>query len=146
MAPKIHGPDSGGGSSGNSQSHSESHSNSGSRGGVAAPARRRSRRQKLSTSKKPRKLPPYHVVLLNDDDHTFDYVIEMLRSLFGFPEMRGQALAECVDLSGKAILLTTTKEHAELKRDQIHAFGPDWRISRCQGSMSARIEPAKSAQ
>jgi ATP-dependent Clp protease adaptor protein ClpS len=68
----------------------------------------------------------------------------MLRSLFGYPEMRGQSLAERVNEAGKAILLTTTKEHAELKRDQIHGFGPDWRISKCQGSMSARIEPAKA--
>ena len=35
----------------------------------------------------------------------------------------------------------TTKEHAELKRDQIHAFGKDVLIPRCAGSMSASIEP-----
>jgi ATP-dependent Clp protease adaptor protein ClpS len=40
------------------------------------------------------------------------------------------------------IVLTTALELAELKRDQIHAYGPDWRIPRCQGSMSATIEPA----
>ena len=34
-------------------------------------------------------------------------------------------------------------EHAELKRDQIHAYGPDASIPRCKGSMSARIEPAE---
>ena len=32
---------------------------------------------------------------------------------------------------------------AELKRDQIHAFGADPWITRCQGSMSATIEPAE---
>ena len=32
-------------------------------------------------------------------------------------------------------------EHAELKRDQIHAFGKDPFIKNCQGSMSASIEP-----
>jgi ATP-dependent Clp protease adaptor protein ClpS len=47
-----------------------------------------------------------------------------------------------VDTSGRVILLTTTKEHAELKRDLIHAFGPDPLIPRCKGSMSATIEPA----
>jgi len=31
-------------------------------------------------------------------------------------------------------VLTTTLEHAELKREQIHAFGPDWRIEVCAGS------------
>jgi ATP-dependent Clp protease adaptor protein ClpS len=39
------------------------------------------------------------------------------------------------------ILDTTTLERAEFKRDQIHAFGRDWRIGRCEGSMSAAIEP-----
>ena len=39
------------------------------------------------------------------------------------------------------IVLTTTKEHAELKRDQIHAFGADRLIARSKGSMSASIEP-----
>jgi ATP-dependent Clp protease adaptor protein ClpS len=47
-----------------------------------------------------------------------------------------------VDSTGRVIVLTTTKEHAELKRDQIHAFGPDPLSSReCVGSMSAIIEP-----
>ncbi len=36
---------------------------------------------------------------------------------------------------------STTKERAEFKRDQIHAFGKDDLIARCQGSMSAIIEP-----
>ncbi len=37
--------------------------------------------------------------------------------------------------------MTTTMEHAELKRDQIHSFGKDELIPRCKGSMSATIEP-----
>jgi ATP-dependent Clp protease adaptor protein ClpS len=41
------------------------------------------------------------------------------------------------------IVLTTSKEHAEIKQEQIHAFGPDPRIARCKGSMSAVIEPAQ---
>ncbi len=37
-----------------------------------------------------RRIPPYHVVVLNDEDHTFEYVIEMLIKLFGtrFPGPR----------------------------------------------------------
>ena len=31
-----------------------------------------------------------------------------------------------VDTTGRVIVDTTTKERAELKRDQIHAYGPDW--------------------
>jgi ATP-dependent Clp protease adaptor protein ClpS len=103
---------------------------------------KRVRRQRTSTSKKPRKLPPFNVVLLNDDDHTYEYVIEMLRALFGVSESRAFELARQVDTGGRAVLLTTTKEHAEFKRDQVHAYGRDTRIAACRGSMSARIEPA----
>jgi ATP-dependent Clp protease adaptor protein ClpS len=91
-----------------------------------------------------RRQPPYNVVLLNDDDHTFHYVIHMCKSLFGYPEEKGFLLAHEVHTTGRAVLLTTTKEHAELKRDQIHAFGPDPHSSRpCAGSMSAYIEPVE---
>ena len=38
------------------------------------------------------------------------------------------------------IVLTTTKEHAELKRDQIIAYGKDDLIKNCKGSMHATIE------
>jgi len=86
--------------------------------------------------------PPYHVVLLNDDDHTYEYVIEMLHHLFGYPPEKGFLMAREVDTTGRVIVDTTSKERAELKRDQIHAFGPDARLPRCKGSMSATIEPA----
>ncbi len=89
---------------------------------------------------RPRRQPRYHVVLWNDDDHTYEYVIAMLKQLFGHPPERGFALAKEVDRKGKAIVLTTTKEHAELKRDQIHAFGGDARLARSKGAMSASIE------
>ncbi len=95
------------------------------------------RRQK---SPKPDRQPRYHVVLWNDDDHTYQYVVTMLQKLFGHPPAKGLTLAEEVDRTGRVIVLTTTKEHAELKRDQIHAFGADRLIARSKGSMSASIE------
>ena len=86
--------------------------------------------------------PPYHVILLNDDDHTYEYVILMLMQLFGHPIEKGFQMAQEVDTKGRVVVDTTTLERAELKRDQIHAYGPDPRIPRCKGSMSAEIEPA----
>jgi ATP-dependent Clp protease adaptor protein ClpS len=83
------------------------------------------------------------VILLNDDDHTYEYVIAMLKDLFGYPQEKGYQLAKEVDTRGRAIVCTTTLERAELKRDQIHAYGPDPRIPRCKGSMQAIIEPAE---
>lgn len=97
---------------------------------------------KSDPRKKPQQLPPYNVVLLNDDDHTYEYVIQMLRAVFAYPEERGYKLARQVDESGRAVVMTTHKERAELKREQILAFGTDHRIASCKGSMSAIIEPA----
>ena len=79
--------------------------------------------------------------LWDDDHHTFVYVIRMLRDLFGHSLVRAQELAKQVDSSGSAICLTTTREHAELKQDQIHAYGKDKRVEACEGSMSCSIEP-----
>lgn len=90
---------------------------------------------------KPKRQPRYHVVLWNDDDHTYQYVVAMLRKLFGHPPATGLRLATEVDRTGKAVVLTTTLEHAELKRDQIHAFGADRLLARSKGAMSASIEP-----
>jgi len=103
-------------------------------------------KEKPADSKnKPRKLPPYNVVLLDDDHHTYEYVIDMMRKLFGHPKEKAFGLACEVDASGRVICLTTTKEHAELKRDQIHAFGKDFRIDACKGGMSSVIEPAEGS-
>lgn len=90
---------------------------------------------------RPRRQPRYHVILWNDDDHSYHYVIEMLLRLFAHPPERGLRLAREVDVQGRAVVLTTTREHAELKRDQIHAFGADRLVASSKGAMRASIEP-----
>jgi ATP-dependent Clp protease adaptor protein ClpS len=87
--------------------------------------------------------PPYQVILWNDDDHSYEYVITMLMELFGYPPEKGFLMAREVDTQGRVIVLTTTREHAELKRDQIHAYGKDALIAGCKGSMWATIEPTE---
>lgn len=94
--------------------------------------------------RKPKRQPRYNVILWNDDDHTYEYVMMMMKELFRFPIEQGFKVAKEVDSSGRAICLTTTREHAELKRDQIHAYGKDSLLPRCKGSMSASIEPVPS--
>ncbi len=88
-----------------------------------------------------KKQPRYNVLLWDDDEHSYDYVIRMMQELFGHSYQRGYELATEVDSAGKTVCLTTTMEHAELKRDQIHAFGRDKLIAGCKGSMSSTIEP-----
>lgn len=90
-----------------------------------------------------RRQPPYHVILWDDDDHTYPYVIAMLQELFGHPPELGFKMAKEVDATGRVIVCTTTRERAELKRDQSHAYGKDDLIDGCKGSMKASIEPSE---
>ncbi len=92
----------------------------------------------------PRIQPRYHVILLNDDDHTYRYVIEMMLIVFGHPPEKGFLIAKEVDKQGRAICLTTSFEHAEFKQEQVHAYGADPYFGpQCKGSMTAVIEPAE---
>jgi ATP-dependent Clp protease adaptor protein ClpS len=96
----------------------------------------------IDTARREDLIPLYNVVLLDDDDHTYDYVIEMLQRLFLCSADRAYHHACEVDQTGRTIVLTCELAQAEFGRDQIHAYGPDWRMARSKGSMSAVIEPA----
>ena len=93
------------------------------------------------TDKRPKRQPRYRGLLWDDNDHTHAYVMLMLRKLFGFQMERGLQVASEVDTQGQAVVMTTTREHAELKRDQIHAYGKDDLVDGCAGSMWSTIEP-----
>jgi ATP-dependent Clp protease adaptor protein ClpS len=86
------------------------------------------------TGDKPETRQPWlwNVVLLDSDEHTYDYVIRM-----------AFLIADRVNNDGRAVCITTHKEHAELKRDQILAFGRDPMLAASKGSMFAIIEPAE---
>ena len=114
----------------------------GDQAGLAEPLQETLRRRKRRDRTRPKRQPRYNVILWDDDDHTHNYVIAMLMQLFGYPREKGRQIAREVDTQGRAVVVTTTKEHAELKRDQIHAYGKDGSVEECQGSMWATIEPA----
>jgi ATP-dependent Clp protease adaptor protein ClpS len=86
--------------------------------------------------------PPYHVVILNDEEHTFDYVIELLVKLFGHALPTAESLTLQIHNTGRAIVYTTHKELAELKREQVLAYGPDPRMPISKGPLGCYIEPA----
>jgi ATP-dependent Clp protease adaptor protein ClpS len=108
---------------------------------VVEPLEETVRKPREKGQTRPKRQPRYNVILWNDDDHTYQYVIAMLMELFGYTMEQGYQMAKEVDTQGRVIVLTTTREHAELKRDQIHAYGKDGLIEACQGSMRASIEP-----
>src|SRR4051794_33795397 len=96
---------------------------------------------RIELSGKEVKSPLYRVVLLDDDDHTYDYVIEMLQKIFVFSSEQALQHAQEVDSRGRTALITCELPEAEFGRDQIHGYGPDWRLPRSKGSMSAIVEP-----
>jgi ATP-dependent Clp protease adaptor protein ClpS len=85
----------------------------------------------------------YNVVLLDDDDHTYEYVIEMLCATFFMSPAQAFDHAVEVDSDGRTIVLTCDRDAAEFGRQQIHNYGADPRMTRSKGSMSAIVEPAR---
>jgi ATP-dependent Clp protease adaptor protein ClpS len=76
-------------------------------------------------------VPLYQVVLLDDDYHTYDYVIEMLQKIFIFTFDQAYRHAEEVDRYSRTVLITCELREAE------YARGPDplvrSRIGACRG-------------
>jgi ATP-dependent Clp protease adaptor protein ClpS len=94
-------------------------------------------RPKPRTAQKPKQLPPFHVIILNDDHHSFEFVIHVLRQVFGFPVERAFELTHEAHSRGRAVVWTGPKEVAELKADQIKTFH-----ERDLGPLDCVIEPA----
>jgi ATP-dependent Clp protease adaptor protein ClpS len=74
----------------------------------------------------PKKQPPYAVIVENDDFHTFEYVIEALSKVCGYDRQKSFLLAAEIDVQGRALVWSGTKELAELKCDQLRGLGPDY--------------------
>jgi ATP-dependent Clp protease adaptor protein ClpS len=85
----------------------------------------------------------FNVVLLDDDEHTYDYVIEMLQKLFCVSREQAYRHALEVDAVKRTVVLTCEWEPAVFAVRQIHGYGADWRLPRSEGPMSAVAEPAE---
>jgi ATP-dependent Clp protease adaptor protein ClpS len=100
----------------------------------------------ITTKPKPaertRLLPPFHVILENDDHHTFPFVISVLRKVFGFQEERAIELAFQAHSRGRTIVWTGSKEVAELKLEQMLTFSEIRDDGRKLGPLGVFIEPA----
>ena len=99
-------------------------------------------KSKTDATTKTRRQPPYNVIILNDEEHTFEYVIEMLVKIFSHSLTIAETLTWRIHNTGRAIVLTTHRELAELKREQVLAYGPDPRMSISKGPLGCYIEPA----
>ena len=84
----------------------------------------------------------YHLLLHDSDDHSYEYVIEMLGAIFNYSREKAFALASLIDGNGKGIVETSDYDTVSRHQNQIHAYGPDPRIPHCKGPLSATIEEA----
>jgi ATP-dependent Clp protease adaptor protein ClpS len=89
-----------------------------------------------------RQIPPYHVILENDDHHSFEFVVEVLRKALGFNEQKSFLLTSEAHTKGRAVVWTGTKEVAELKVEQIRSFHEIRLDGRKLGPLGVTIEPA----
>jgi ATP-dependent Clp protease adaptor protein ClpS len=85
----------------------------------------------------------YHLILLDDQEHTYNYVIRMLGEIFGYSKEKAFAMACMVDSQGQCILLTGSHDEVERKQDLVHGYGADPLMPESKGSMSAIIEAAE---
>src|SRR6185503_5303705 len=96
----------------------------------------------LDLERETRLTPLFHVVLIDDQEHTYEYVVEMLTKLFHKPWEKALRHAVEVDTTGRTIVETCPLEVAEWKRNQLKAFGGDWRLGSTT-SMHAVVEKAE---
>ena len=94
---------------------------------------------------KTRRLPPYHVILANDDYHSFEFVVEVLRKALGYNEQRAMLLTKEAHESGRAVVWTGSKEVAELKLEQMRSFHEIRGDGAKLGPLDCHIEPAPGA-
>jgi ATP-dependent Clp protease adaptor protein ClpS len=92
---------------------------------------------------RPKLLPPYHVIIENDDDHSQPFVVLVLRKVFGYDEPKATELMMTAHNAGEAVVWTGPKEVAELKLDQIRTYHEKHaRDDRDLGPIGCRIEPS----
>jgi ATP-dependent Clp protease adaptor protein ClpS len=98
----------------------------------------------VQTTSKVDRLTPWKVVLLNDDYHSYDYVMAIFVVLFQKTVEEAYALTVKVDRDGSAIAKVCSKERAELYYEQVRDFGPDphWKGKVKEFPLGCTIEPA----
>jgi ATP-dependent Clp protease adaptor protein ClpS len=86
------------------------------------------------------RLPPYAVILHNDDHNSMDFVVNTLRKVFSYPVEKCVKLMMQAHEDGQAVVWTGSFEVAELKADQIHSCGPDPDVKKAK-PLRVSIEP-----
>jgi ATP-dependent Clp protease adaptor protein ClpS len=95
---------------------------------------------------KTRRIPPYNVILHNDEHHSFEFVVDVLQKAMGFNEQHAFTLTHQAHCDGRAIVWTGPKEVAELKLEQLQSFHEVRdRDGANLGPLGVTIEPAPAS-
>jgi ATP-dependent Clp protease adapter protein ClpS len=92
----------------------------------------KSSKKKLPAKRPPQMLPPWKVLLHNDDQNDMLFVVEAIVSLTPLNQQAATIRTLEAHQSGLALLLTTHKERAELYQEQFQSKG-----------LTVTIEPAE---
>jgi ATP-dependent Clp protease adaptor protein ClpS len=103
-------------------------------------------RTKPKSDTRTRRIPPYNLILANDDDHSMEFVVGVLRKILGISAEQAMTLMMEAHTSGRAIIWTGPKEVAELKAEQMHTCHEMRDRDKTDlGPLSCTIEPAPGA-
>ena len=86
-------------------------------------------------------LPPYHVILHNDDHHSMEFVMEVLTKVFKYKTEESYTLMMRAHEQGRSVVWTGAKEVAELKIEQMISFH-EKREGADLGPLTVSLEPA----
>ena len=92
------------------------------------------------TETQPKTVPPFKVVLFNDEEHTYDYVVEMLTLVCKLSKENAFRCAVEVDLTGRTIVRYGSRSDYNNTCSKITAYGPDHRLPQSMGSMNAEVQ------
>jgi ATP-dependent Clp protease adaptor protein ClpS len=100
----------------------------------------------IDTMTKHQTLPPYHVILLNDEVHSMAFVVTVLQKVFGYDEQKACLLMLEAHHNQRAIVWSGSKEGAEFKQEQIQSFHERIHLhggsDKDLGPLGCDIEPA----
>ena len=69
-----------------------------------------------------KQIPPYSVILLNDDITTMEFVIHILITVFKKDTVRATELMLAIHQTGSAVVDVLSLEEAELRQQQTHSL------------------------
>lgn len=89
----------------------------------------------------------FDLLIRNDNDHSFEYVINLLMFIFDHDEQTAIGHAKRIHDRGEAIVWTGTREEGERRRTAVLDFGPDdFTSPPILRSVQMKLTPTRSRQ